>query len=74
MNLSYLSIEDLGKVFGAVIEKPQSYFQKMAIIVGEFFSAQDLIGQWADGNHLDLHNLACDMSPTDLNYSCWCQG
>ncbi|PTB50056.1 hypothetical protein M431DRAFT_96011 [Trichoderma harzianum CBS 226.95] len=48
LNLSYLSIEDLGKVFGAVIEKPQSYFQKMAIIVGEFFSAQDLIGQWAD--------------------------
>ncbi|KAL6794556.1 hypothetical protein GGI42DRAFT_357262 [Trichoderma sp. SZMC 28013] len=47
-NLSYLSIEDLGKVFEAVIKKPQSYFQTMAIIVGEFFSAQDLIGQWAD--------------------------
>ncbi|KAL7940640.1 hypothetical protein V8C42DRAFT_362115 [Trichoderma barbatum] len=47
-NLSYLCIEDLGKVFGAVIEKPHDYFQKMAVAIGEFFSAQDLIGQWAD--------------------------
>ncbi|KAM0258919.1 hypothetical protein ACHAQJ_003575 [Trichoderma viride] len=48
LNLSYLSIEDLGKVFGAVIEKPQSYFQKMAVAIGETFSAQELIGQWAN--------------------------
>lgn len=44
----------MGKVFGAIIEKPQNYFQKIAVAIGEFFSAQDLIEQWAEGNHSDI--------------------
>jgi len=44
----------LGKAFGAVIKKPGDYFGKMNLAIGEFFSAQDLVGKWVDNSYPNL--------------------
>jgi hypothetical protein len=55
-------------MFGAVIEKLRNYFQKIAIAIGEFFSAQDLIRPLANSkhNHPNILGLACIDTVTDL--------